>query len=274
MVYGSIDQRAKSVSVATLRKMRREGDPIACLTAYDASFARRVDAAGMDLVLVGDTLGMVVQGNPSTVPVSMDDMVYHTRLVARGIARALLVGDMPFLSYTTPDAALRNAGRLMQEGGARVVKLEGTSGQAAIVAALSDNGIPVCAHLGLRPQAVEKIGGFRLQGRKPEEAKRILADARELEEAGADIILLECVPRKLAAQIHEAVAVPVIGIGAGAEVDGQILVLYDILDITSGRKPRFAKNYMQATGNVQAALEAYVREVKERSYPAPEHGFD
>ncbi|MDN5864218.1 MAG: 3-methyl-2-oxobutanoate hydroxymethyltransferase [Gammaproteobacteria bacterium] len=274
MVYGSMDHRAGSVSVVTLRKMRGEGEPIACLTAYDASFARLVDAAGTDLVLVGDTLGMVVQGHASTVPVTMDDMVYHTRLVARGIERALLVADMPFLSYTTPEVALRNAGRLMQEAGARMVKLEGTGDQAAIVAALSGNGIPVCAHLGLRPQAVEKIGGFRLQGRKPDEAKQILADARELERAGADIILLECVPRELAAQIHEAVAVPVIGIGAGAEVDGQILVLYDILGITTGRKPRFAKNYMDAAGSVQAAIEAYVREVKNRAYPQAEHGFD
>lgn len=274
MAYGSSDYRAESVNVATLHKMREASDPIVCITAYDASFARLVDAAGVDLVLVGDTLGMVVQGHASTVPVTMDDMVYHTRLVARGLDRALLVADMPFLSYTTPQIALRNAGRFMQEAGARMVKLEGTGDQAEIVAALAANGIPVCAHLGLRPQAVEKIGGFRLQGREPEAADRILADARALEQAGADIILLECIPRQLAARIHEAVSVPVIGIGAGSDVDGQILVLYDILDITTGRKPRFAKNYMAEADNIQAAIESYVREVKNHTYPAPEHGFD
>lgn len=274
MVYGGDTGEPKPLSLAALRKMREAGDPIACLTAYDASFARRIDAAGTDLVLVGDTLGMVVQGRSSTVPVSVDDMVYHTRMVARGLRRAYLVADMPFLSYTDVPAALRNAGRLMQEGGARMVKLEGTGAQAEIVAALADNGIPVCAHLGLRPQAVEKLSGFRIQGREPKEAKRIIEDAKALEEAGADIILLECIPRDLAGRIHQAVSVPVIGIGAGPEVDGQILVLYDILDITSGRKPSFAKNFMQGAESIQAALESYVKAVKDKTYPAPEHTFD
>jgi len=254
--------------------MRAEGKPIACLTVYDASFAKRIDAAGADLVLVGDTLGMVVQGQPSTVPVTVDDIVYHTRLVARGLHRAYLVADMPFLSYTDVPTALRNAGRLMQEGGARMVKLEGTGEQAEIVEALASNGIPVCAHLGLRPQAVEKLSGFRIQGRGPEEAERIIEDVRELEQAGADIILLECIPRDLGKRIHETVSVPVIGIGAGPDVDGQILVLYDILDITTGRKPTFAKNYMEGAGSIQAALENYVQEVKDKTYPAPEHTFD
>ncbi len=228
----------------------------------------------MDLVLVGDTLGMVVQGQASTVPVTMDDMVYHTRLVARGLKRAYLVGDMPFLSYVDVPTAVRNAGRLMQEGGARMVKLEGTGAQAEIVAALAANGIPVCAHIGLRPQAVEKLSGFHIQGREPEAAKRIIEDARKLEQAGADIILLECIPRELAKHIHEAVSVPVIGIGAGPDVDGQILVLYDILDITLGRRPSFAKNFMQGAESIQAALENYVQAVKDRSYPAPEHSFE
>ena len=274
MVYGGDSGEARSLSLAALAKMRAAGEPIACLTAYDASFSRRVDAAGTDLVLVGDTLGMVVQGQSSTVPVTMDDMVYHTHLVARGLHRAYLVGDMPFLSYTDVPTALRNAGRLMQEGGARMVKLEGTGAQAEIVAALAANGIPVCAHLGLRPQAVEKLSGFRIQGREPKEAQRLVEDARELEHAGADIILLECIPRDLAKRIHETVSVPVIGIGAGPDVDGQILVLYDILDITSGRKPSFAKNFMEGAGSIQAALENYVRAVKDRSYPAPEHSFE
>lgn len=274
MVYGGESSAPKPLRLSALNKMRAEGEPIACLTAYDASFARRIDAAGTDLVLVGDTLGMVVQGQPSTVPVTVDDMVYHTRLVARGLSRAYLVADMPFLSYTDVPTALRNAGRLMQEGGARMVKLEGTGEQAEIIAALAANGIPVCAHLGLRPQAVEKLSGFRIQGREPKEAKRIVEDAKELEQAGADIILLECIPKDLARRIHEAVSVPVIGIGAGPGVDGQILVLYDILDITSGRKPSFAKNFMEGAGSIQAALENYVKEVKDKTYPAPEHTFD
>lgn len=262
------------LSLAALKKMRHSGEKIACLTAYDASFARRVDAAGTDLVLVGDTLGMVVQGQPSTVPVSVDDMVYHTRLVARGLVRAYLVADMPFLSYVDVPTAVRNAGRLMQEAGARMVKLEGTADQAEIVAALAANGIPVCAHLGLRPQAVEKLSGFRIQGREPEAAKRIIEDARKLEAAGADIVLLECIPRALAAEIHAAVSVPVIGIGAGPDVDGQILVLYDVLDITPGRKPSFAKNFMQGADSIQSALDNYVRAVKDGSYPAAEHWFE
>lgn len=274
MVYGGDAGGPRPLRLSALRKMRADGEPIACLTAYDASFAKRIDAAGTDLVLVGDTLGMVVQGRASTVPVSVDDMVYHTQLVARGLHRAYLVADMPFLSYTDVPVALRNAGRLMQEGGARMIKLEGTGEQAEIVAALAANGIPVCAHLGLRPQAVEKLSGFRIQGREPEEAKRIIEDARELEQAGADIILLECIPRELAGRIHEAVSVPVIGIGAGPDVDGQILVLYDILDITTGRKPSFAKNYMAGADSIQAALETYVKEVKGKIYPAPEHTFE
>ncbi|MGH8279153.1 MAG: 3-methyl-2-oxobutanoate hydroxymethyltransferase [Gammaproteobacteria bacterium] len=264
----------KPLTLAALGKMKRAGEKIACLTAYDASFARREDLAGTDLVLVGDTLGMVVQGQPSTVPVTVDDVVYHTRLVARGLARAYLVADMPFLSYVDVPTAVRNAGRMMQEGGARMVKLEGTADQAAIVAALAANGIPVCAHLGLRPQAIEKLSGFRIQGREPEAAKRIIEDAHKLEGAGADIILLECIPRALAAEIHAAVSVPVIGIGAGPDVDGQILVLYDVLDITPGRKPSFAKNFLQGTQSIQAALENYVHAVKDGSYPAAEHWFE
>lgn len=273
MVYGGDSGEPRPLSLAALNKMREAGEPIACLTAYDASFARRIDAAGTDLVLVGDTLGMVVQGRSSTVPVTMDDMIYHTRLVARGLKHAYLVADMPFLSYVDVPTAVHNAGRLMQEAGARMVKLEGTGAQAEIVAALAVNGIPVCAHLGLRPQAVEKMSGFRIQGREPEAAKRIISDAKELEKAGADILLLECIPCDLAKRIHETVSVPVIGIGAGPDVDGQILVLYDILDITSGRKPTFAKNFMDGASSIQAALESYVKSVKDRSYPAPEHTF-
>jgi len=265
---------AKPVTISTLNRMKADAEKIACLTAYDASFAALVDAAGVDLVLVGDTLGMVVQGHDSTVPVTLDDMIYHTRAVARGLHRAYLVIDMPFATYSDPERALDNAARLMREGGARMVKLEGSGQQEAVVRRLADEGIPVCAHLGLRPQHVNKLGGFKVQGREEAAAEALLRDAKLLAEAGADIVLLECVPSSLAARITEAVPVPVIGIGAGPDVDGQILVLYDMLDITPGRKPRFAKNYMAEAGHPQQAVARYVEEVKSGAYPQPEHGFE
>lgn len=263
----------EAVTLKTLAKMKHDATKIACLTAYDASFAAVLDNAGVDLVLVGDTLGMVIQGHPTTLPVSMDDMVYHTRNVSRGLRRALLVADMPFLSYSTPAKALDNAGWFMQEAGASMVKLEGGSNQAEAIQQLADNGIPVCAHLGLRPQLVHKLGGFKVQGKAEAAARQILEDALTLEQAGADIILLECVPSHLGKEITQRVKVPVIGIGAGPDVDGQILVLYDMLDITPGHKPRFARNFMQDAGNVEAAVKAYVAAVRDGSYPAPEHCF-
>lgn len=275
-MYTSVETRqdARPVTLTRLQKMRAEGEKIACLTAYDASFAALVDQAGVDVVLVGDTLGMVVQGHGSTVPVTVDDMIYHARMVARGLRRALLMVDMPFMSFPSPERALENAARLMQEGGANMVKLEGGANQVDVVEYLSARDIPVCAHLGLRPQSVDKIGGFRVQGRDAEAAEQIAADARALEAAGADILLLECVPIALAEQITASVSVPVIGIGAGPGVDGQILVLYDMLDITPGKKPRFAKNYMADTGSPLEAVQAYVEEVKSGAYPAPEHAFE
>ena len=253
--------------------MKRDGVPIACLTAYDASYAALVDAAGSDLVLVGDSLGMVIQGHDTTVPVTVDDIVYHSRTVARGLRRAFLVADMPFMSYTEPGMALDNAVRLMQDGGAMMVKLEGGDDQVDIVKHLARHDIPVCAHLGLKPQSVHKIGGFKVQARDPEQAKEMLDSAKRLQDAGADIVLLECVPNEAAKVVTEALHVPVIGIGAGPDVDGQILVLYDILDITQGRTPKFVKNYQAGCDSPLAALQAYVREVKEGDYPAPEHCF-
>ncbi len=261
------------VNVSTLRKMKSEGEPIACLTAYDASYANLVDAAGSDLVLVGDSLGMVVQGYDTTVPVTVDDIIYHTRAVARGLRRAFLVADMPFMSYTEPGQALDNAVRLMQDGGAMMVKLEGGDGQLDIVDHLARHDIPVCAHLGLKPQSVHKIGGFRVQGREPDKAQEMLKSAGRLQDAGADIVLLECVPNEVGKSITQALDVPVIGIGAGPDVDGQILVLYDVLDITQGRTPRFVQNFQQDHTSPLAALSAYVAAVKDRSYPKPEHCF-
>ncbi len=261
------------VNLSTLHKMKADGEKIAWLTAYDASFAMLVDMAGVDVVLVGDSLGMVIQGHETTVPVTMDDIVYHTKAVARGLGRPFLVADMPFMSYADEQQALANAVRLMQEGGAKMVKLESGSGQFGVVEFLARHDIPVCAHIGLRPQSVHKAGGFRVQGREAAAAEAMLRDARDLQNAGADIILLECVPAELGAAITRSLEVPVIGIGAGPDVDGQVLVLYDILDLTPGRKPRFTRNFMEGAASPLAALEAYVQAVKDRSYPAPEHCF-
>jgi 3-methyl-2-oxobutanoate hydroxymethyltransferase len=275
-MYTQLEQRGMAeppVNIATLRQMKLDGRPIACLTAYDASFAALVDAAGTDLVLVGDSLGMVIQGHDTTVPVTVSDIIYHTRNVARGVRRAFLVADMPFMSYTTPDQALRNAVQLMQDGGAMMIKLEGGEGQVDIVQHLAKHDIPVCAHLGLKPQSVHKIGGFKVQGREPKAAKRMVDSARRLQDAGADVVLLECVPNEVGSAVTRALEVPVIGIGAGPQVDGQILVLYDILDITPGKKPRFVKNFMAGLDAPLAALTAYVTAVKDRSYPEPQHCF-
>jgi 3-methyl-2-oxobutanoate hydroxymethyltransferase len=276
-MYKQLQQRGMEsppVSVTTLREMKQAREPIACLTAYDASFAQLVDLAGTDVVLVGDSLGMVVQGLDTTVPVTVADMVYHARCVARGLSHAFLMVDMPFMSYTTPAQALDNAIRLMQEGGAMMVKLETGQGQAAIVEHLAKQDIPLCAHLGLKPQSVHKLGGFKVQGREEQAAQAMIAAARELESAGADALLLECVPSAVGAAIRDAVRVPVIGIGAGPQVDGQILVLYDVLGITQGRLPRFAKNFAKGRDSPLDALRAYVHAVKDRSYPAPEHCFE
>jgi 3-methyl-2-oxobutanoate hydroxymethyltransferase len=275
-MYTQLEQRGMSeppVNVSTLRTMKEEGEPIACVTAYDASFAALVDAAGVDLVLVGDSLGMVIQGHDTTVPVTVGDVVYHTRAVSRGLRRPFLVADMPFMSYANPDQALENSVRMMQEGGAMMIKLEGGEGQVEIVEHLARHDIPVCAHLGLKPQSVHKSGGFRVQGRDAEKAKDMKRAAKRLQDAGADIVLLECVPSELGKSIRDSLEVPVIGIGAGPDVDGQILVLYDILDITQGRTPRFVKNFQAGHSSPLDAIRAYVTAVKDRSYPAPEHCF-
>jgi len=275
-MYTQLEQRGMAeppVNVSTLRKMKQDGEPIACLTAYDASYAALVDTAGTDVVLVGDSLGMVVQGHDTTVPVTVDNIVYHTQAVARGLRHAFLVADMPFMSYTNPTQALDNSVRLMQEGGAMMIKLESGGGQLEIVEHLADHDIPVCAHLGLKPQSVHKLGGFKVQGREPDHAREMVESAKQLQDAGADIVLLECVPNEVGQAMKDALDVPTIGIGAGPHVDGQILVLYDILDITQGKTPRFVRNFQQGHDSPLAALQAYVKAVKDRSYPAPEHCF-
>ena len=261
------------VNVATLGRMKAEGEKIASLTCYDASFAAVVDEAGVDVVLVGDSLGMVIQGHDTTVPVTLEHVIYHCKAVARGLIRPFLMADMPFMTYTSREQALQNAVRLMQEGGAKMVKLEGGAGQVEIVEFLASHDIAVCAHLGLKPQSVHKTGGFRVQGREEAAAEQMRRDARALQDAGADIVLLECIPSTLGAEITAELHVPVIGIGAGPDTDGQILVLYDVLDITPGRKPRFVKNCMAGHDSPLAAVRSYVEAVKSRAYPAPEHCF-
>jgi 3-methyl-2-oxobutanoate hydroxymethyltransferase len=267
------DSDRPPVTLGTLERMKERGEKIACLTAYDASFAVLLDAAGVDVVLAGDSLGMVIQGHDTTVPVTMDHMVYHCAAVARGLQRPFLIADLPFMSYPSRDIALSNSVRLMQEGGARMVKLESGKGQTDIVEFLARHDIAVCAHLGLKPQSVHKTGGFRVQGREAKAAERMLEDALALEAAGADVLLLECIPADLGRTISQAVRVPVIGIGAGPDTDGQILVVYDILDLTSGRKPRFVRNFMAGSGSPQEAAARYVQAVKSGEYPAPEHCF-
>jgi len=254
--------------------MKQAGEKIACLTAYDASFAAVLESAGVEVLLVGDSLGMVVQGRESTVPVTMDDMVYHSAAVARGRHRALLMVDMPFMSYASPQQAVANAARLMQEGGAHMVKLEGGALQVESVRQLTERGIPVCAHLGLQPQSVHRLGGYRVQGRDAASARAMLQDAQSLQEAGADALLVESIPVSLATEITRAVAIPVIGIGAGPGCDGQVLVLYDMLGITPGKRPKFAKDFMTGQPHIQAAVASYVEAVKSGSFPSPEHCFE
>ncbi len=269
-----MSERQAQITVSTLRDMRRARERIACLTVYDASFARLLDDAGIELMLVGDSLGMVIQGQATTLPVTVEHMVYHTRAAARGCRRALLMADMPFMSYATPEQALRNAARLMREGHAQMVKLEGGRTQLETVRALTDRGIPVCAHLGLQPQSVHKLGGFKVQGRGEAAALAMLDSAKALQEAGADLILLECVPSTLAAGITVAVDIPVIGIGAGPDCDGQILVLYDLLGITAGPLPGFVHNFLTDADDIPSAVRAYIAEVKAGTFPGRAHGYD
>ncbi|MGH8169092.1 MAG: 3-methyl-2-oxobutanoate hydroxymethyltransferase [Steroidobacteraceae bacterium] len=267
------DSDRQPVTLSTLARMKADGQKIASLTCYDASFAVLLDQADVDVVLVGDSMGMVIQGHDTTVPVTMDHIVYHTRAVARGLHRPFLIADLPFMSYPSKERALENSVRLMQEGGAKMVKLESGGSQAEIVEFLTGHDIAVCAHLGLRPQSVHKTGGFRVQGRERDAAARMLENAKRLEAAGADIVLLECIPADLGKQITQELQVPVIGIGAGPGTDGQILVLYDILDITTGRKPRFVQDFMKGAGDNREALKRYVEAVRTGAYPAPEHCF-
>ncbi|HYN78218.1 MAG TPA: 3-methyl-2-oxobutanoate hydroxymethyltransferase [Lamprocystis sp. (in: g-proteobacteria)] len=260
---------AAPISVATLAAMKSRGERITCLTCYDASFARLLEAAGVDVMLVGDSLGMVVQGYSTTVPVTIEQMAYHCACVARGRTHALLIGDLPFLACATPERALDSAACLMQEGGAQVVKLEGGASMVNTVRRLTEQGVPVCGHLGLLPQSVNRIGGYRFQGRDADSAQTIREDALALQAAGASLLVLECVPAALAQEISRALAIPVIGIGAGAGCDGQVLVLHDMLGLNPSRPPRFSRDFLKGRGAVSEALAAYLAEVRAGTFPGP-----
>ncbi|MFB9066809.1 3-methyl-2-oxobutanoate hydroxymethyltransferase [Pseudofulvimonas gallinarii] len=263
---------AKPLTVPALHAMKKRGERIAALTAYDYSFAALLDQAGVDVILVGDSLGMVVQGHSTTLPVTVEDVVYHTAAVARGCRRALLVADLPFLSDVDAATAVRSGGRMLAEGGASMVKIEGAGPRLAAIEALAANGIPVCAHLGLTPQSVHKLGGFRKQGRTAEAAERLRQEALAVQQAGADLLVLENVPAELAAQVTAASDIPVIGIGAGAACDGQILVGYDIIGLTPGRRPPFSRDFLAGQPSLAAAIEAYVAAVRDGSFPSAAEG--
>ena len=262
----------KTVTLSTLSAHKRAGETFSCLTAYDASFARAASDAGIEVLLVGDSLGMVLQGHDSTLPVTLDDICYHTRCAARGKGASLLMVDLPFMSNSSLPRLLDDAGALMRAG-AELIKVEGEAWMAEGIRELTQRGVPVCAHLGLTPQSVHQLGGYKVQGRDDERAEQILHDAKVLQDAGASVILLECVPASLGRAVRDALDVPVIGIGAGPDVDGQILVMHDVLGITHGRTPRFVKNFMTEAEDIQAAFRLYHDAVKTRRFPAEEHSF-
>ena len=268
------------ISIQYLRDMRQRDEKIAVVTSYDASFTKHIEAAGVEVILVGDSLGMVLQGHDSTLPVTVDDMVYHTKLVARAREHALLIADMPYHSYTDNNSALSNAQRLIEEAGADMVKLEGGGDIVAVTEHLIKNGIPVCGHLGLLPQSVIELGGYKVQGREQDAAEQMLQDARALVTVGVEMIVLECIPEELAKRFQTEVDVITIGIGAGANCSGQVLVVYDLLGITPGKRPKFSKDFLTSLpadenreNAITAAIESYVKAVKAGEFPAAEHSF-
>lgn len=263
----------KPWTVPALAEAKREGRKLVMLTCYDYSFARILDASGVDLVLIGDSLGMVVQGQESTLPVTVADIAYHTRAVARGLQRALLVADLPFQSDATPERALDASVQLLQAG-AEMVKLEGAGHKLEVIRYLSERDIPVCAHLGLTPQSVLKFGGYKVQGREDAAAAKLVADAKAVAEAGASLLVLECVPSALAAKITAELSIPTIGIGAGPGCDGQVLVLHDFLGLDTGhRKPKFVKDFLAEGGSVAGAVRAYAQAVRDGSFPDAAHSY-
>jgi 3-methyl-2-oxobutanoate hydroxymethyltransferase len=262
------------ITISAIRKMKQSGEKISMLTAYDYSTAAIMDEAGMDIILIGDSLGMVVLGYDSTLPVTMEDMIHHTKAVSRAVKRAMVIADMPFLSYhTSVREGVYNAGRLMKEAGAHGVKLEGGQEVADVVRKITSSGIPLMGHLGLTPQSVHQLGGYKVQGKDDKTARKLMEDARVLEEAGAFSLVLECVPAQLAGEISRALTIPTIGIGAGAECDGQVLVVNDMLGIFEKFTPKFVKKYAELNKDIRAAMKQYIDEVKGGAFPGKEHSF-
>lgn len=262
------------VTLSTLNKIKQEGEKFTCLTAYDSTFAHLASKAGVEVLLVGDSLGNVLQGHDSTVPVSLEDMIYHTQCVKRGNQGALLMADLPFMTYANEQQTFDSCAALMRAG-AHVVKLEGGDWLNQSVKKLSERGVPVCVHLGLTPQSVNKFGGYKVQGRAPEEREALIRDSIAAEEAGAAILLYECIPSDLMELIMTKVSIPVIGIGAGPASDAQVLVLHDMLGATTRKPAKFVKNFMEdGGGSIVGAIEAYVQAVKSGTFPGPEHGFE
>ena len=261
----------KTTTITNLNALKADGEKFAVITAYDYTFSRLIETAGIEVTLVGDSLGNVIQGRDSTIPVTVDEMAYHTEIVKRGNSRTLLMTDMPFMSYATENQALDNAAILMQAG-AQMVKLEGGEWLAETIYMLTERGIPVCGHVGLTPQSVHKLGGYKVQGKDEEAAQQMIDEAAILEEAGADLLVVECVPSSLGRDLSAALTIPVIGIGAGPDTDAQVLVLQDMLGI-SQRLPKFSKNFLEKTDSIQDAIIAYGNDVRSGAFPAPEHCF-
>ena len=261
------------ITTQTLQQMKQQGEKIACLTAYDASFAEQLEQQGVDVILVGDSLGMVIQGKDTTLAVSVNDMIYHTACVTENIRRPLVIIDMPFMSYSNEAQAVGNAARMIRESGATMVKLEGGKTMLPIIKSLTEKGIAVCGHLGLTPQSVHQLGGYRVQGKTADEYQQILNDALALEKTGASLLVLECVPSALAKEITASLKIPTIGIGAGADCDGQVLVLHDMLGVSS-LVPKFSRNFLEDQANIPAAIDSYVQAVKAQTFPGLEHYLD
>ena len=273
MSYIQSNGHTKSLTISSLLKMRADGEKITSLTAYDASFGTLFDQIGIDIILVGDSLGNVIQGHTSTLPVRIEDMVYHTSCVSRNIVRTFVIADMPFATYADPQSALHHAALLMQAG-AKMIKLEGGSWLVPIVEHLVRQGIPVCAHLGLTPQSVNTLGGFKVQGKLAAQAQQMIQDAKNLESAGVQMLVLEAIPSSLGKIITESIQIPTIGIGAGPDCSGQVLVMHDALGAFPGRQPKFVKNFLASTGSIEKAVELFIAQVKSGEFPAPEHCFN
>lgn len=263
----------KKVTTSTLLKMKQQNEKITALTAYDASFAKLFDEQGIDILLIGDSLGMVLQGSDDTLSVTVEDIVYHTRSVCRGVSRSFVIADMPFMSYATPEQTFTNAAKLMAAG-ASMVKLEGGNWLVETIKGLRERGVPVCGHLGLTPQSVHVFGGFKIQGRDDLQAEQMLEQAKEMATAGIQLLVLECVPSDLAAKVSQSIDIPVIGIGAGAQTDGQILVMHDMFGVSANYMPKFSKDYLLQGGDMRTAVSNYIDEVRAGSFPSSEHSFN